>query len=94
MGFLPSGKIYPVRNVNGEALVFKKTVLIPSVFHYFDGYGLYEDADFTLRVVIGKYLNTAANYHFHNPAGRQISMVKWWCAMVGMYGELKILDLR
>jgi GT2 family glycosyltransferase len=40
---------------------------------YFEGYGLYEDADFTLRVAkMGKlYLNTAAKLsHFHAASGR------------------------
>ena len=40
---------------------------------YFEGYGLYEDADFTLRVAKkGKlYLNTAAKLnHYHDASGR------------------------
>lgn len=40
---------------------------------YFEGYGLYEDADFTLRVAkIGKlYLNTKAKLnHYHEASGR------------------------
>jgi GT2 family glycosyltransferase len=40
---------------------------------YFEGYGLYEDADFTLRLSkIGKlYVNTNAQLgHFHDASGR------------------------
>jgi GT2 family glycosyltransferase len=40
---------------------------------YFEGYGLYEDADFSLRLAkIGKlYLNTAAKLnHYHDVSGR------------------------
>ena len=40
---------------------------------YFEGYGLYEDADFTLRLSkIGKlYVNTNAQLgHFHDESGR------------------------
>ncbi|MBU0941622.1 MAG: glycosyltransferase [Bacteroidetes bacterium] len=75
VGFLPpSGKIYPVEMLMGGVSSFKKTVFNTLQFStYFDGYGLYEDADFTLRVSkIGKlYLNTAAKLnHYHDAAGR------------------------
>ncbi len=75
VGFLPpSGKIYEVEQVMGGVSSFKKSVFDTVQFSiYFEGYGLYEDADFSLRVAkTGKlYVNTAAQLsHFHNPSGR------------------------
>ncbi|MGO4821818.1 MULTISPECIES: glycosyltransferase family 2 protein [unclassified Flavobacterium] len=75
VGFLPpSGKVYPVEMLMGGVSSFKRTVFNTLQFStYFDGYGLYEDADFTLRVAkTGKlYLNTAAKLnHYHDAAGR------------------------
>ena len=75
VGFLPpSGKLYPVEQLMGGVSSFRKTVFKQFQFStYFEGYGLYEDADFTLRVSkVGKlYLNTAAQLeHHHDAAGR------------------------
>lgn len=75
VGFLPpSGKTYEVEQVMGGVAAFRKSVFDTFQFStYFEGYGLYEDADFCLRVAkTGKlYLNTAAKLsHFHNPSGR------------------------
>lgn len=75
VGFLPpSGKVYPVEQLMGGVASFRKSVFEQFQFStYFEGYGLYEDADFTLRVSkVGKlYLNTAANLeHHHDAAGR------------------------
>lgn len=75
VGFLPpSGKVYPVEQLMGGVSSFRKTVFESFQFStYFEGYGLYEDADFTLRVSkTGKlYLNTAAQLeHHHDAAGR------------------------
>jgi len=75
VGFLPpSGKIYEVEMLMGGVSSFRKTVFETLKFStYFEGYGLYEDADFTLRVAkIGKlYLNTAAKLnHYHAESGR------------------------
>lgn len=75
VGFLPpSGKTYQVAQVMGGVSAFKKSVFDTFQFAtYFEGYGLYEDADFSLRVAkTGKlYLNTAAKLnHYHNPSGR------------------------
>ncbi len=75
VGFLPpSGKVYPVEQLMGGVSSFRKTVFDLFQFStYFEGYGLYEDADFTLRVSkVGKlYLNTAAQLeHHHDAAGR------------------------
>jgi glycosyltransferase involved in cell wall biosynthesis len=75
VGFLPpSGKIYEVEQVMGGVSAFRKSVFDTFQFStYFEGYGLYEDADFSLRVAkTGKlFINTAAKLsHFHNPSGR------------------------
>ncbi|TDD98417.1 glycosyltransferase family 2 protein [Flavobacterium cellulosilyticum] len=75
VGFLPpSGKIYKVEMLMGGVSSFRKTIFRTLQFStYFEGYGLYEDADFTLRVAkIGKlYVNTAAKLnHFHVVCGR------------------------
>lgn len=75
VGFLPpSGKIYEVEMLMGGVSSFRKRVFETLQFStYFEGYGLYEDADFTLRVAkVGKlYLNTAAQLkHYHDVSGR------------------------
>ncbi|QSW87503.1 glycosyltransferase family 2 protein [Flavobacterium endoglycinae] len=75
IGFLPpSNKTYQVEQLMGGVSSFKKSVFDTLSFStYFEGYGLYEDADFTLRVAKkGKlYVNTAARLaHFHAPSGR------------------------
>lgn len=75
VGFLPpSGKVYEVEQVMGGVSAFRKSVFDNFQFStYFEGYGLYEDADFSLRVAkTGKlFINTAAKLsHFHNPSGR------------------------
>jgi GT2 family glycosyltransferase len=70
----PSGKIYEVEQLMGGVSSFKKSVFERFSFStYFEGYGLYEDADFTLRLSkTGKlYVNTNAQLgHFHDQAGR------------------------
>ena len=75
VGFLPpNGKTYEVEMLMGGVSSFRKKVFDTLHFStYFEGYGLYEDADFTLRIAkIGKlYLNTAARlHHYHDAAGR------------------------
>lgn len=75
VGFLPpSGKIYSVEQIMGGVSSYKKEVFERLNFStYFEGYGLYEDADFSLRLSkIGKlYVNTAAQlYHYHDDSGR------------------------
>lgn len=75
VGFLPpSNKIYEVEQFMGGVSSFRSKVFESLQFStYFEGYGLYEDADFTLRLSkIGKlYVNTAAKLsHFHAPDGR------------------------
>lgn len=75
VGFLPpSGKIYEVEQLMGGVSSFRKAVFETFQFStYFEGYGLYEDADFCLRVAkTGKlYLNTKAKLnHYHEASGR------------------------
>lgn len=75
IGFLPpSGKIYEVEQLMGGVSSFKKEVFKKFQFStYFEGYGLYEDADFTLRLSKkGKlFVNTAAQLsHYHDHSGR------------------------
>ena len=70
----PSGGIYEVEHLMGGVSSFKKSVFNEFQFStYFEGYGLYEDADFTLRLSkTGKlFVNTAAQLgHFHEASGR------------------------
>lgn len=70
----PSGKTYQVEMLMGGVSSFRKKVFETIQFStYFEGYGLYEDADFTIRVAkIGKlYLNTSAQLnHYHDASGR------------------------
>lgn len=70
----PSGKIYSVEQFMGGVASYQKNVFKSLNFSaYFEGYGLYEDADFTLRLSKKGplYVNTAAQlYHFHEPLGR------------------------
>lgn len=75
IGFLPpSGKIYETQQLMGGVSSFRKNVFDRLRFStYFEGYGLYEDADFTLRLSnIGKlYVNTNAKLaHYHDASGR------------------------
>lgn len=75
VGFLPpSGKICKVDLFMGGVASYPKKVLEEHKFsEYFEGYGLYEDADFTLRLSnIGElYVTTAATCkHFHDASGR------------------------
>lgn len=75
VGFLPpSGKIYVVEQFMGGVSSYKTEVLKKHKFStFFEGYGLYEDADYTLRLSkIGElYVNTAAQLgHYHDGAGR------------------------
>lgn len=70
----PSDRIYEVQQLMGGVSSFRKAIFKQFQFStYFEGYGLYEDADFTLRVSKkGKlYINTAAQLeHHHDPSGR------------------------
>lgn len=70
----PTGKTYDVELFMGGAASYKFSVFNEISFsNYFEGYGLYEDADFCLRLSkIGElYVNTAARLeHHHESSGR------------------------
>ncbi|WP_055435381.1 glycosyltransferase family 2 protein [Lacinutrix algicola] len=75
IGFLPpSGKVYEVEQLMGGVSSYKSSVFKTFKFStYFEGYGLYEDADFSIRLAkIGKlYINTNAQLcHYHDGSGR------------------------
>ncbi|MGJ8684507.1 MAG: glycosyltransferase family 2 protein [Nonlabens sp.] len=69
-----TGKNYPVDLIVGMSMAFRKNVVDQIKFSkYFEGYGLYEDADFSLRALrFGQnYLATSVLLeHHHDAAGR------------------------
>jgi GT2 family glycosyltransferase len=73
-GFPLDGKTHPVDLLMGMSFAFRKKVVDSIRFSpYFEGYGLYEDADFSIRALqFGKNaVNTKAQLsHFHHPSGR------------------------
>ena len=70
----PSDKIYLAEYFMGGVSSFKKEVVDSIKFStYFEGYGLYEDLEYCLRVSKKHqlYVNTAATlYHYHEASGR------------------------
>ena len=70
----PSGKIYQVEQLMGGVSSYRKAVFNNIKFStYFEGYGLYEDADFSLRLAKtgNLYINTSAQLtHYHDDSGR------------------------
>lgn len=73
-GFPLNGKTYEVDLLIGMSFSFRRKVVESIRFSpYFEGYGLYEDADFSLRALhFGKNaINTKVQLsHFHHPSGR------------------------
>lgn len=73
-GFPLNNKTYEVDLLIGMSMAFRKIVVDKIQFSsYFEGYGLYEDADFSIRALqFGKnVINTRVQlHHFHNPSGR------------------------
>ena len=73
-GFPLDGKTHEVDLLMGMSFAFRKKVVDAIRFSpYFEGYGLYEDADFSIRALrFGKNaINTKAQLsHFHHPSGR------------------------
>jgi GT2 family glycosyltransferase len=73
-GFPSNGKTYEVDLLVGMSFSFRKIVYTNIAFStYFEGYGLYEDADYCIRALqFGKLVvNTNAKLsHFHDPSGR------------------------
>ncbi len=75
IGFLPpSGKTYKVDLFMGGVASYPKQIVDAHKFStFFEGYGLYEDAEYTLRLSNegSLYVNTLATcQHFHAPDGR------------------------
>ncbi|WP_299155686.1 glycosyltransferase [uncultured Christiangramia sp.] len=70
----PSNKIYEVEMLMGGISSYRVSIFKELLFsEYFEGYGLYEDADFSLRLARkGKlFVNTAARLeHHHDASGR------------------------
>ncbi|MCB0445787.1 MAG: glycosyltransferase, partial [Gelidibacter sp.] len=70
----PSGNIYEVDHFIGCTMSFRKVIFETITFStYFEGYGLYEDADFCLRLskLGALYVNTNAQLeHHHEASGR------------------------
>ncbi|MGJ5640618.1 glycosyltransferase family 2 protein [Formosa sp. S-31] len=70
----PSESIYEVEQFMGGVSSYRREVFDALTFSsYFEGYGLYEDADFCFRLArIGKlYVNTGARLeHHHEASGR------------------------
>lgn len=73
-GFPLNGKIYEVDLLIGMSFSFRKEVYEKIKFsHYFEGYGLYEDADYSIRAQqFGKNViaTNAQLYHYHDQSGR------------------------
>jgi len=73
-GFPLNGKTFEVDLLIGMSFAFRRKVVDSIRFSsYFEGYGLYEDADFSIRALqFGKnVINTKAQLsHFHHPSGR------------------------
>ena len=73
-GFPLNEKNYEVDLLIGMSFSFRKVVFDNIKFsHYFEGYGLYEDADFSIRAQqFGKNVITtkAKLLHYHDPSGR------------------------
>ncbi len=69
-----TGEIYPVDLLVGMSMNFRRKIFNTIKFSsYFEGYGLYEDADFSLRALnFGQnFINTSAKLkHFHDESGR------------------------
>jgi GT2 family glycosyltransferase len=67
-------KMYPVDLLVGMAMNFRKSIFKEIQFStYFEGYGLYEDADFSIRALkFGQnYIATSAKLaHYHDSSGR------------------------
>ncbi|SEG51692.1 glycosyltransferase family 2 protein [Flavobacterium urumqiense] len=73
-GFPLNDKTYEVDLLVGMSFAFRKKVFDSIRFStYFEGYGLYEDADFSIRALqFGKnVINTKVQLsHYHHPSGR------------------------
>lgn len=75
LGYLPpDGQDYPVEFIMGGAATWRRALFDKAAFsRYFEGYGLYEDLDFCLRIRHHGplFLCTRARVaHLHEPLGR------------------------
>jgi len=74
IGFPLTDKSYEVDLIIGMSMTFRKKIFEKITFSsFFEGYGLYEDADFSIRALkFGKnIINTKAQvWHYHAPSGR------------------------
>jgi GT2 family glycosyltransferase len=70
----PTGKIYEVEHLTGCMMAFRSNVISKIKFsEFFQGYGLYEDFDFSVRASkYGKLVahTSAKCEHHHDPSGR------------------------
>lgn len=73
-GFPQTGKFYTVDLLIGMSFAFRKSIIDKQIFSlFFDGYGLYEDADYSIRAQrygINVIHTGLQLYHFHHPSGR------------------------
>ncbi|SHO64465.1 glycosyltransferase family 2 protein [Algoriphagus zhangzhouensis] len=73
-GYPLTGKFYEVDLLVGMSFAFRKKITEKEKFSlYFDGYGLYEDADYCIKALRhGKnVMDTSVQLsHFHHPSGR------------------------
>ena len=79
-GFPLTGKIYPVDLLVGMSMAFRFKAIEEIKFsNYFDGYGLYEDADFSIRAGhIGPLaINTKVLLEHHHAAGGRPNTFKY-----------------
>lgn len=74
MGYPLTGKTYEVDLLIGMSMAFRKKVVDAISFStYFEGYGLYEDADYSIRAQkLGKLVMATSVQleHHHHPSGR------------------------
>lgn len=74
MGYPLTGKIYEVDLLVGMSMAFRKNVVESINFStYFEGYGLYEDADYSIRALqFGRNViaTSARLMHLHEASGR------------------------
>lgn len=76
----PSNKVYEVEMLMGGISSYRTSIFKELSFsEYFEGYGLYEDADFSLRLSKkGKlFVNTAARLEHHHDAGGRPDLLKY-----------------
>lgn len=79
-GYPPTGNDYPVEFIMGGASAWKRSLFSQIQFsHYFEGYGLYEDLDFSIRANrLGKiFVCTRAQLEHHHASGGRPDRFKY-----------------